>query len=123
MEHFSVANMQTVVAECKAPAQTRMALRRLRPPVPVRVELRDKKPVAFRDNERRFKVDAAYGPWKSSGCWWCADGWNTEEWDVLAETSDGSSMACVLVRNVDVQSAATTRAYEHSIWQLEAFYD
>jgi protein ImuB len=123
MEHFSVANMQSSAAESNAPAQTRMALRRLRPPVPVRVELRDGKPVVFRDNERRFKVDAAYGPWKSSGCWWCADGWNTEEWDVLAETSDGSSVACVLVRNVDVQSAATTPAYEHSIWQLEAFYD
>jgi protein ImuB len=85
--------------------------------MPVRVELRDLKPVAFRDNERRFKVAAAYGPWKTSGCWWSADGWNAEEWDVLAETGSGASVACLLVRNCEVREGG------RSLWQLEAFYD
>jgi protein ImuB len=98
-------------------ARPRVALRRMRPAVPVRVELRGLKPVAFRDNERRFKVAAAYGPWKTSGCWWSADGWNAEEWDVLAETSTGTPVACLLVCNHE------SRANGRSVWQLEAFYD
>jgi len=110
MESFAVAAPPTQ-------DPPRMALRRFRPPLPVRVELRDLKPVAFRDNERRFKVSAAYGPWKTSGCWWSADGWTAEEWDVLAETATGSSVACLLVRN------HRPSAHNRSVWQLEAFYD
>jgi protein ImuB len=113
MEGFAVtdssAEMQT--------ERPRLALRRMRPAVPVRVELRDMKPVAFRDNERRFKVAAAYGPWKTSGCWWSSDEWNAEEWDVLAETSGGSPVACLLVRNHELRKDG------RSVWQLEAFYD
>jgi len=111
MESFAVSETAAQPAE----NPQRMALRRIRPPLPVRVELRDLKPVAFRDNERRFKVSAAYGPWKTSGCWWSADGWNAEEWDVLAETASGSSVACLLVRN--------HQSSNRSVWQLEAFYD
>lgn len=95
----------------------RMALRRMRPPVPVRVELRSLKPIAFRDNQQRFRIAAAYGPWRTNGCWWSADGWNAEEWDVLAETSTGASVACLLVRNQE------QRENGRSLWQLEAFYD
>lgn len=98
------------------PERTRLALRRMRPAVPVRVELRGLRPVAFHDNQRRFKVAAAYGPWKTSGCWWSADGWNTEEWDVLAETAAGS-VACLLVRNHQLSKNG------RSVWQLEAYYD
>jgi protein ImuB len=116
MEDFAVpaSPSNTPISQTTPP---RMALRRMRPPMPVRVELRDLKPVAFRDNERRFKVAAAYGPWKTSGCWWSADGWNAEEWDVLAETGSGASVACLLVRNCEVREGG------RSLWQLEAFYD
>jgi hypothetical protein len=62
-------------------------------------------------------VVAAYGPWTTSGCWWSTDGWNTEEWDVLAETSGGSPVACLLVRNHAPGKDGG------SVWQLEAFYD
>jgi protein ImuB len=84
----------------------------MRPPVPVRVELRELRPVAFREGGRRFRIAAAYGPWRTSGCWWSADGWNSEEWDVLTETSDGAPAACLLVSD-----------REQKQWQLEAFYD
>jgi protein ImuB len=94
------------------PARARMALRRVRPPTRVRVQLDALKPVAFRDREQSFKVAAAYGPWRTCGCWWSTEAWNTEEWDVLAESSGGSSVACLLVRDC-------TRDQ----WQLEAFYD
>ncbi len=90
----------------------RMALRRMRPPVPVRVVVRELKPVAFRDRERTFEVEAAYGPWRTSGCWWSKDNWDAEEWDVLALAGGASTMACLLVRDCRKDQ-----------WRLEALYD
>jgi protein ImuB len=90
----------------------RLALRRMRPPVPVRVVQRGARPAAFRDAENRFEVTAAYGPWRTSGCWWSADAWDLEEWDVLAERNNGAPVACLLVCD-------RTR----NEWRLEAYYD
>ncbi len=116
MESFAVAPSQAASSCTPDAAPARMALRRLRPPVAVRVELRDLKPVAFRDAERRYRVAAAYGPWQASGAWWSAEGWNVEEWDVLAESA-GSTVACLLVRTMEAREDG------RSLWQLEAFYD
>jgi protein ImuB len=90
----------------------RMALRRVRPPMPVRVVLHALKPAAFRDAENRFEVVAAYGPWRSSGCWWSDGEWDTEEWDVLATKADGAPAACLLLYD-----------RKQGAWRLEAFYD
>ncbi len=69
-------------------AGPRMALRRVRPARAVRVvflpTLAANRPVAFSDGENRYEVAAAYGPWKTSGCWWSLGAWDVEEWDVLA---------------------------------------
>lgn len=92
--------------------QQRMVLRRMRPPISVRVILHGAKPAAFRADENSFEVTAAYGPWRSSGCWWSADGWDADEWDVLAVQSDGAQVACLLVFD-----------RIRSQWQLEAWYD
>ena len=108
MEGFA----QAVPERKREPGVPRMALRRVRPPVPVRVVERDARPAAFRDAENRFEVTAAYGPWRTSGCWWSADAWDLEEWDVLAERNQGGSVACLLVCD---------RARNE--WRLEAFYD
>jgi protein ImuB len=89
-----------------------MALRRVRPPRPVLVVLNEMKPAAFRDRENSYEIAAAYGPWKTSGCWWAVDAWNAEEWDVLAATSSGKSVACLL-------ACDRTR----NAWWLEAYYD
>jgi protein ImuB len=93
-----------------------IALRRVRPPAPLSMILRSMKPALFRDRERRFEVTAAYGPWRTSGCWWSSAGWDGEEWDVLAvENTVGNnraSIACVL-----------TCDRQRNAWQLEAFYD
>lgn len=108
MESFSAAGAMAAPG-----AQTaRIALRRVRPPAPVSVVLRSMKPVAFRDRERRFEVTAAYGPWRTGGCWWSAAVWDGEEWDVLAVESGGASVACVL-----------TCDPARKAWLLEAFYD
>jgi protein ImuB len=98
----------------------RIALRRVRPPRPVRVraipgltiETWCTRPVSFSDQNGSFEITAAYGPWRSSGCWWAGDGWNDEEWDVLATSSDGASVACLL-----------TCDRMRNAWRLEAFYD
>lgn len=108
MEGFSVGGKASA-AMAEPP---RMALRRMRPPVPVQVALRAAQPAAFRDSANRFEVTAAYGPWRSSGCWWSPDGWDADEWDVLAAQSNGAHIACVLVFD-------RTR----NQWQLEALYD
>ncbi len=89
----------------------RMALRRIRPPMPIRVVLRELRPVAFRDRNRTFEVEATYGPWKTSGCWWSEQSWETEEWDVLALTG-GSQLSCLLLRDC-----------QRDQWLLEALYD
>ena len=113
MESFSLANPSPAAMHREqVPAHPRLALRRVRPPAPVRVELSALRPVAFRNREQSYKVAAAYGPWRTCGCWWSTETWNSEEWDVLAESSGGSSVACLLVRDC-------TR----NQWQLEAFYD
>jgi protein ImuB len=91
--------------------QPRMALRRLRPPLAVRVALNAGQPVLFHDDRQSYKIATSFGPWRSSGCWWSMDGWDSDEWDVLAE-SQGAPVACVLVMDRG----------KHE-WRLEAFYD
>jgi protein ImuB len=108
--------MESFVADGKANASNtqpqRMALRRVRPPELVSVVLRAARPIAFHGRVRRFEIAEAYGPWRTSGCWWSADGWDDEEWDVLATERDGTAVACVL-----------THDRQRNAWHLEAFYD
>jgi protein ImuB len=111
MESFAVPSGSGSATSSEA-NRPRLALRRVRPPAPVRVQLRALQPVAFHDRERSFRVAAAYGPWRTSGCWWSDAAWNAEEWDVLAETGSGASVACLLVRDC-----------ARNEWRLEAFYD
>ena len=92
--------------------QTRMALRRVRPPSLVWVTLDAAKPASFRDAYGRYGIEVAYGPWRTAGSWWTTNAWDVEEWDVLASRNDGTSVACLLVHDC--------RRHE---WRLEALYD
>jgi protein ImuB len=112
MQGFTVSTRASAEINESQYMQPRMALRRVRPPMPIRVVLRAARPASFRDGASSFEVTAAYGPWRSSGCWWSAGEWDLEEWDVLAARSNGSSAACLLVHD---------RAQNE--WRLEAFYD
>jgi protein ImuB len=114
MQAFSVPTQtnKTPAALAESTPHPHLALRRIRPPVLVRVQLHAQQPVAFRSTEQAFRISAAYGPWKTSGNWWSTDGWNAEEWDVLAENTSGNSVACLLVHNCALNQ-----------WQLEAYYD
>jgi protein ImuB len=112
--HLEAFAVSQAVSEEGEPA--RMALRRVRPALAVRVVEREQRPVTFGDGEEGFEVTTAYGPWKTSGCWWAGNcdqgGWDLEEWDVLAERGNGASVACLLVCD---------RARNE--WRLEAYYD
>ena len=108
MKNFGLDNTATAPAA----AHPRWTLRRLRPPVPLRVTLESSLPVSFRDRDKRYAVKEAFGPWTTSGCWWSMGRWNVEEWDVLAETDLGAPIACLLVFDRQKKD-----------WRLEAYYD
>jgi len=106
IEPFSLSAKQTT-ATIPTP---RIALRCMRPPIPLRVTLRNRQPISFSDGSGSFQITASYGPWSTSGCWWSTDAWNCEEWDVLATRNDGVCLSCLLV-------------CDRNAWRLEALYD
>ncbi|WP_348261037.1 DNA polymerase Y family protein [Telmatobacter sp. DSM 110680] len=108
IDNFAIPNQSVLrinIAAC-------ISLRRIRPPHPLRIQLNFKKPSSFRDGAYHYKVQAAYGPWQSSGCWWSVDMWNTEEWDVKAINNLGEVVGCLIIHD-----------YVKDKWMLEAFYD
>ena len=90
----------------------RASLRRLRPPHPVQVRIKNQKPTFIRDCAECYSVQVAYGPWHSNGNWWAIDKWDTEEWDVLAINNYGENVSCLLVQD-----------HLKKQWLLDAFYD
>jgi protein ImuB len=59
-----------------------LALRILRPPYAVRVEIERSRIVTLFLDGKQLSVDKASGPWKISGAWWTHTDWCREEWDV-----------------------------------------
>ena len=81
------------------PCGPRLALRRFRVPVPVRVTVQAGQPVRVASDRRGLDggtVASAAGPWRTSGEWWFvggegpgrAEGWNRDEWDVALTGGD-----------------------------------
>lgn len=91
---------------------TRISLRRMRPPRLLRMQIREQKPSAFRDDSEIYQVEVAYGPWHSSGCWWSVNHWDLEEWDVMATNKQGEPVGCLLVHD-----------HLNHQWLLDAMYD
>lgn len=74
-------------AEAAGPEATPPQLRRLRPPVAVRVTVDRGRPAHVAIDRRGMPGGAVVqvaGPWRSSGDWWNipGTGWNRDEWDV-----------------------------------------
>src|SRR5260370_34732437 len=67
-----------------APA-TVTALRVMRPPQAVRVEMNDEQPAKVYLRGMHGQVVAASGPWRSSGGCWQEDGWHQDGWDIEVE--------------------------------------
>ena len=61
------------------------ALRVMRPPQAVRVEIKEQQPARVYLRGLRGEVVAASGPWRSSGDWWQEDTWHQDEWDLELE--------------------------------------
>jgi len=71
------------------PALPHSTLRRFRPAITARVELKGAAPVFVTFLSQRRKVLAQSGPWRNSGDWWSETSWARDEWDVtLAEKSN-----------------------------------
>jgi protein ImuB len=83
----------------------RVAIRRFRFPVPVRVRVDRGVPVRVISDRRGLtggKVEAYAGPWRSSGGWWIEDrikSWERDEWDVTL--SDGATYRVFRERDTD----------------------
>jgi protein ImuB len=58
------------------------AMRMVRPPRAVAIELRGGAPAAMHYEGAQHIVQAASGPWRTSGAWWTHPAWCREEWDV-----------------------------------------
>lgn len=113
MAPFAIPEKVTPVPQ----AQARSARRRLRPPEPVTVTLRDRKPVQFVFRGKRYGVERAWGPWFFSGNWWGVECWSMEKWDVVARAEvDGTTICCALARN-------PLRPASIEDWRMEELYD
>jgi protein ImuB len=65
-----------------------LPLRRFRPPLPARIEIRECRPVLMRSAVFNGVIVDIRGPFLSSGNWWENNHWYREEWDI--QTSDGN---------------------------------
>ena len=59
------------------------ALRMVRPPRAIEVELRGQVPTAMHYEGQRLMLQTSSGPWRTSGAWWTNPAWCREEWDVV----------------------------------------
>jgi protein ImuB len=90
----------------------RLAMRQLRPPEIVMVNVHDRQPDSFVFREKRYTVERAYGPWSSAGDWWNPSLWSLEQWDLVARGHEAASLCCCLTRDL-----------MQDRWQIEALYD
>ena len=109
MQPFTAVTRSSEVRRVLAPCP---ALRRLRPPVPIKVELTGRQLTHIWHAETHYSVEHVFGPWRSSGDWWSEQQWADERWDFSARSPQGSTFVGVLLRE------------RHSNeWKLEAIYD
>ncbi len=71
-----------------AAANSTLALRRYRPPLPARVQATEGRPARISARGVEGTVLTLAGPWRTSGDWWTPDPWARDEWDVAL--SDGA---------------------------------
>ena len=110
----TIARAVTAIPQIQNQAQA--ARRRLRPPEPIAVTLRERRPIAFVFRNQRYTIERAWGPWFFSGNWWGIECWSIEKWDLIAHSDlDGAMISCAIARN----PLRPTR----NDWRLEVLYD
>lgn len=96
MEPFTVVpGTLSAIATTRAVA----AMRLLRPAENVSVTFSSRLPIAFTFRQRRYDVERAYGPWTTSGEWWNPMLWQSEQWDLIARSEEGTLLSCCLARD------------------------
>ena len=93
-------------------AQTRLSMRRLRPPETVSVTLLNSRPTTVVYRDVRYEEEHAYGPWLAEGDWWNQTLWGFEQWDLIARGQDGCLLCCCIMRDL-----------MQGEWQMAALYD
>jgi protein ImuB len=93
-------------------AQSRSAIRKLRPAEDISVTAQSQRPKTFVFQNKRYIVEHLYGPWLTSGDWWNPTLWGLEQWDIEARAQDNALLHCCMVRD---QLADR--------WQMAALYD
>jgi protein ImuB len=109
MEPFTVSTKNT--AETSG-IQTRVALRQFRPPENILVTLQNGRPASFLLQKKRYIIEKAYGPWRTSGDWWNPELWDVEQWDIVARSAEGSLLCGCMVRDM-----------ARNCWEMVALYD
>jgi protein ImuB len=90
------------------------ALRVVRPPESVRVEMQNEQPARVYLRGMRGEVVAASGPWRSSGDWWQQDPWHQDEWDLEIEFSANSLVAAQHAAPVRSRSSREQEFSQHN---------
>jgi len=109
MEPFTVGAKNGAEISCTQP---RVALRQFRPPEKISVTLQNERPTSFFLQKKRYIIEKAYGPWRTSGDWWNPELWNVEQWDLVAHSADGSLLCGCVARDV-----------ARNCWEMVALYD
>jgi protein ImuB len=96
-----------------------MALRQVRPPEKIVVDLRERCPHRFTFCNLQYQVERAYGPWLSSGDWWNPELWSIEQWDVVARAQTATGIC----QGESLLCCCLTHDRGSDLWLLEGLYD
>ena len=92
-----------------AAINTKLALRRFRPPCPAQVWCTSgDRPARISSSQGTGRVIACGGPWRTSGDWWTGDPWDRLEWDV------------------EIYNVGLFRIHQdckNGVWRIEGSYD
>ncbi|HZD33319.1 MAG TPA: DNA polymerase Y family protein [Candidatus Angelobacter sp.] len=77
------ASLPSSVNRMAQPAVPVSALRMVRPPRVIGIDLYKNAPAAMYYEGRRLSLHACSGPWRTNGAWWTLPAWCREEWDVV----------------------------------------
>ena len=104
----------------------RSALRIFRPPLPARVELRERRPAVVICEGARKKVLALAGPFRAKGGWWSESPWARDEWDVLMSSLRPKFEPPFAMNKTEREETALYRIYldlHSNGWFVEGIYD
>ena len=133
MQRFSPSSEEALEARTgrprsqeQCPALPHSALRRFRPAMPARVELKDAKPVFVTFFNQRRKVLAQAGPWRSGGDWWNESSWAWDEWDIKLKEKSSHPHKTYPFETLTSPESAIYRLYLNlhtQQWFVEGVYD